>query len=310
MPQDRATAAPRPPRRLLVIANPISGGGRAQERVPALCRELADRDIEAEAFFTTRAGDGAERARAAADESWDGLIAAGGDGTINEVLNGMPDPSRPLGFLPVGTANVLALELGLPADPRHAADTIEDGYLQRHPIGECDGRRFLLFVGAGVDGAVVERLSQVRTGTLGKHKWLAPILHIVRRWPRYDLAAELADGTQLKNLSSVLVTRVRNYGGVVRLAEGIDPRDDLLHVHAFRMKSRTAWIWQGLRAFCGRLRAGRALTIHPTRGVTIQGRAPYHLDGDHGGHSPITIGLATTAAQLYAPRPAGNARPR
>lgn len=290
-----------PPKRLLVIANPISGGGRSRALVPALCAALQARGVTAESYFTTCSGDASARAQQAADEAWDGLIAAGGDGTVNEVLNGMQDLDRPLGFLPLGTANVLGLEFGLPRDPESAAAAFAAGHLREHPIGECAGRRLLLFVGAGIDGAVVERLEQLRSGTLGKHKWIGPILHVLRRWPRHRLRATLACGTVLDDLSSVLVTRVRNFGGVFKLTPEIDPAGDKLHVLAFRAHSRTAWAVQGLRAFCGRLRPGRWLETHETDTVRIEGEAPYQIDGDSGGRTPVEVKLLDRPVRLFAP---------
>jgi len=295
------SAAAAPPRAVLVIAHPISGGGHSTVLVPALCAALAARSIHAEACFTTGAGDGTARARRAAAEDWDAIVAAGGDGTINEVVNGLPDLSRPVGFLPVGTANVLALELGLPRDPAAAAAVLANGRLREHTVGECNGRRFLLFAGAGLDGAVVERLSQVRTGTLGKHKWLGPILYTLRRWPRFELRAILACGTVLDGCTAVLVTRVRNYGGVVRLLPEIDAAAGQLHVLAFRSRSRTAWALQGLRAFCGRLRTGPDLDHHVTSALRIEGDAPCQIDGDHGGRTPLDIRLLARPLRIYAP---------
>ena len=170
-----------PPRRVLLIANPISGGGRGRDLAPRLAEALRACGVEAEVYLTRASGDAAARAAAAGPEPWDGLVALGGDGTVNEVLNGMPDPSRPLGVLPVGTANVLALELALPRDVDAAAAVIAGGHLHELAIGLCGARRFLLFVGVGIDGAIVKRVSERRTGTLGKHKWIGPLLHTVWR---------------------------------------------------------------------------------------------------------------------------------
>jgi diacylglycerol kinase (ATP) len=290
------------PSRLLIIANPISGGGRSRTLAPVLQRELQARGLDAELWFTRCAGDAAARATQAATEGWSGLIAVGGDGTVNEVIGGMPDPSLPIGTLPVGTANVLACELRLPARPAAAADVIARGHTRSLAIGIADGRRFLLFVGCGVDGSVVERLSAVRTGTLGKHKWVGPILHTVRNWPNWRLRATFADGEVLEDLSSVLVTRVRNYGGVMRLTPGVNPDDGLLHVHCFRMRSRAAWAWHGLRAVLRQLRPGRHLAVRTTRSLRIDGDpAPWQIDGDLGGRGPIAVSLHEKQARVFAP---------
>src|SRR6185436_18710702 len=128
-------------------------------------------------------------------------------------------------------------------------------------IGLADQRRFLLFCGIGVDGAVVECLDGMRTGTLGKHKWVPPILHVVRHWPQFHLRAEFEGGEVLDGLSSVLVTRVRNYGGVLHLVRGVDVDDGQLHALCFRMRSRLAWSWQGLRGILRMMRPGPNLVV-------------------------------------------------
>jgi diacylglycerol kinase (ATP) len=298
-------AAAAPPRHLLLIANPVSGGGRGRVAALALQQALAGRGITADVHLTQRAGDAAERARRAGAEPFDGLVAIGGDGTVNEVLHGMPDPTRPLGVLPVGTANVLACELGLPAAPNAAAAVLAAGALRELAIGLVGERRFLLFVGVGVDGAVVERLSAVRSGTLGKRKWAGPILHTLWHWPQFRLRAELADGTVLEDLSSVLVTRVRNYGGLLRLPKSVDADSGLLHVLGFRQRRRLGWLWQGLRGFTRTMREGRGLVVAATTHVRVTGDAPLQIDGDFGGRAafatPVEIALLPAHARIYAP---------
>ncbi len=291
------------PRRLLVIANPVSGGGRAKVAVPALCAALRSHGITAEPYFTTAAGDAARRAQQAGDEPWDGLVACGGDGTVAEVLNGMPDPTRPLGMLPVGTANVLALELRLPRRPAQVAALLASGTTRDLAIGTANGRRFLLFCGAGVDGAVVHRLDQTLNRSIGKIKWLPPILHTIWHWPQPRLRATFADGTVLEDLSSVLVTRVRNYGGVVHLPRGIDVASGHLHVVCFRQRTRAAWLWLGLRGLLRCLGPGRSLTVVATDQVQIDGAAHYQLDGDAGGPTPVAVDLLPQRARLFAPPP-------
>jgi diacylglycerol kinase family enzyme len=288
-------------RRILILANPIAGGGRARSLAPELRDALQRHGLQAELFISARASDLGARAAAAGPEPWDALVAVGGDGTVFEVLNGMPDPTRPLGVLPVGTANVLASEYGLPRLPADVAAVVAAGRTRRHAIGLANGRRFLLFCGAGIDGAVVERLHQVRRGTLGKRRWLAPILHVVRRWPAYDLRVELPDGGVIAGLSSVLVTRVRNYGGILRLVPGIDAGDGLLHVLCFRHRRRVAWICLGARALLGRLRPSRGLQVFPTHALRIAGTAPFQLDGDLGGATPVSIALSPAPANVLAP---------
>jgi diacylglycerol kinase family enzyme len=288
-------------RRILILANPVAGGGRSRSLAPELRTALQRHGLQAELFFSVLAGDLAARATAAGKESWDAIVAVGGDGTVLEILNGMPDPTRPLGVLPVGTANVLACEYRLPTRPSDVAAVVAAGRTRRHAIGLASGRRFLLFCGAGIDGAVVERMQQVRSGTLGKRGWLLPILHVVRRWPAYDLRVELPNGDVIEGLSSVLVTRVRNYGGILRLVPGIDPGEDLLHVMCFRQRRRVAWMWLGARALLRCLQPSPRLQVFPSHALRIAGAAPFQIDGDYGGTTPVSIALAPAPANLLAP---------
>ena len=287
--------------RILILANPIAGGGRSRLLAPQLAMRLSTLGCPAEVYFTKAAGDAALRAKAAGSEPWDALVAVGGDGTLNEVLNGMPDPSRPLAVLPVGTANVLACEYRIPRDPGALAAVIARMRTTPHAIGLAGARRFLLFCGCGLDAAIVEHLHHRRSGTLGKAKWLPSIGAIVRQWPQHTLRATLDTGEVLDDLSSLLVTRVRNYGGVAKLPRGIEPATGVLHVLAFRGRSRFAWARMGLRAALGVMAANRNLAIRTARSVQIDGEAPVQVDGDLHTRSPLRIALHEAEARLLVP---------
>lgn len=289
------------PHRILILANPIAGGGRARALAPTLQQELQRRGLDAELYFTSCAGDGGAQAATAAARGFTAIAVLGGDGTVNEVLNGLPDFRLPLAALPLGTANVLAMELRLPRRPAALAELIAQDRRRRLAIASAGDRRFLLFCGAGLDGAAVHQLAAVRSGTLGKHKWFGPILHVVRHWPRHQLRAEFADGEVLDGLNSVLVTRVRNYGGLFQLTPGIDAADGQLHALCFRQRSRLAYLWLGVLALCRLLRPSPRLQVRTTTSVRITGSAPCQLDGDPSGTSPVEIRLLGAELELFAP---------
>jgi diacylglycerol kinase family enzyme len=289
------------PRAILVIANPIAGGGRARTVAPALQQQLQRRGLAAEVYFTRGAGDGRARAAAAGSEPWAGIVAVGGDGTVNEVLNGMPDPSRPLGVLPLGTANVLAIELRLPRAPQALAELVAADRTRPLAIGLAGERRFLLFCGVGVDGAVCDHMQQRNSSARGKRKWIGPILAVVRRWPQFALRATFADGDVLDDLSSVLVTRVRNYGGLLQLVPDIDVGDGQLHALCFRGRSRLWWMSQGLRGALRLMRPTPRLVVKATAALRIDGDAPFQIDGDFVGRGPVTVSLAPQCANVFAP---------
>ena len=290
-------------RRFLIIANPIAGGGRGGKVAAALLRQLEARGLEAEPYLTSKAGDARSRAGTAGREGWDGVISVGGDGTANEVVNGLRDLDLPIAVMAVGTGNVLARALGLPRNPAGLARVIDAGHTMSAAVGRANDRRFLLFAGAGLEAAMVQRFAQVRRRRLSLLSWIVPILHVVRRWPRFELSAELEDGTVLNGLSAVLVTRVRNYGVIMRLPQEIDIGDGKLHVLGFQQRTRSAWLAAALRGLTGRLRPGRDCILVSADRLRIWSAkpTPYEIDGDHVGETPLTICLEPQSARLFCP---------
>lgn len=292
-------------RRVQIIANPIAGGGQGAKLAPELARQLEARGLHADLHLTSAAGDARARARELDPDAWFAVAAVGGDGTINEVANGLRDPSLRLAILPLGTANVLACELALCPDPVRAAEIVDEGHTIDAAVGLVDGdRRFLLFAGYGIDGAMVHRLEQIRSGTLGKLGWTQPVAHIIRRWPVFDLRVETGDGRIVEGLSQVLVTRVRNYGGWFEMPDSIDIRDGKLHVVCFRQRSRLAFARAAFRAWRGALRPGHDVELLETDAVRVTSPAPVpcQVDGDAHGTTPHEITLEASAARILVGR--------
>lgn len=292
-------------KRFLIIANPIAGGGQGVLRARELGVALGRLGCIGQIHFTQRRGDARRYAAGALPDELDGVIAVGGDGTLNEVLNGLSDLRLPLGVLAMGTANVLSIELRLPRDPQALAALISRGHTTAVGVGLANGRRFLLFASSGMDGAMVQAVEAARVGTLGKLAWARPILTVVRRWQVADLRLISVEGQHHEGLSTVLVSRVRSYGGVFALPAGIAISDGYLHVVAFRQRSRVQYARAAVRGVLGMLRPGRDVIHFASRGLRIEpgsgtsADVPYQVDGDLGGKGAITISLAPETARLF-----------
>ena len=162
--------------RVLVIGNPVAGPGRSEDRIHAFTSALKRKGHHVEVFLTEKAGDALDRARSV-DGTVDRLVVAGGDGTVNEVINGLADPSRiPLLHLPTGTANQLARTLGLPPVPEALVAILEQGNVRRIDLGLANDRRFLLLVSAGFDAKVAAEVKKVRGDKLGYAGYALPLL--------------------------------------------------------------------------------------------------------------------------------------
>src|SRR5580692_4280294 len=154
----------------LLIYNPTSGRRRNRRfaEIEQSVRILKEAGIQVELASTTARGHAKELARHAVEQNRGMVIACGGDGTVNEIMNGLAGSQVPLALLPAGTANILAKELGIPWDIPQAARLISGGTVRRVALGlaipaegrhtdqvPAEGRYFLCVAGAGPDGAIV-----------------------------------------------------------------------------------------------------------------------------------------------------------
>ncbi len=150
------------------------------------------------------------------------VLAAGGDGTINEVISGMVGSSVPLAALPGGTANVLCCELGLPGNMEKVARMLPEFVPQRIALGrhssEKGARHFAMMAGVGLDAHIVEHMNPGLKKKLGKFAyWIEGFRSVLRRLPEF---AVRVDGREYR-ASFALVTRVRNYGGDLEIARSV-----------------------------------------------------------------------------------------
>jgi diacylglycerol kinase (ATP) len=162
--------------RIKLIVNPASGGETALDHLPAInarLRTAGDVDI----VLTTGDGDGAEAGRRAALEGCDRIVVAGGDGTLNEVLNGVAGVEGalariPLGIVPLGTGNDFATALGVPDEPDAAADVVLGGAIATIDVGRVNGRHFLNVSAGGFIADVSDAVSPQLKTVLGKLAYL------------------------------------------------------------------------------------------------------------------------------------------
>jgi len=302
------------PRRLLVIYNPTAGGSR-RRRFEAVLAALADLGCEMDVRPTTAAGDAAVYAQSADRAAHDLVVAAGGDGTINEVVNGLialggpgGEAAPPLAVLPLGTANVLAAELGLDLNPAHIARVIAQGPIRPVCLGrvslgraesaEGEGRAFSLMAGAGFDARVVAGIDLRVKRLIGKGAYVLEGLYQMCR-EKPPLLKVTVDGRAYE-AASVVVSNARFYGGRYLLAPEARLEDPLLHVCLFRYGDTCNILRYAFALQHGRLREDDRFHIVTGRDIRIEGDpgAPLQADGDIVAQLPVRIGALPQALRM------------
>src|SRR5882757_11518168 len=301
------------PKAMLLILNPTAGR-RRRGLVDAVVRYVRQEGWTVEVVETAAAGD-ARRLAATCDARRYGVIAvAGGDGTINEVINGLAGrgaEAPAVGIVPLGTANVLAHELGLGFSAAAVARTVTAGRTLSVQPGEAvngaGARCFSLMAGAGFDAKVVAGVSAPLKRRLGRAAYVWRSLVEARRYRPVRYRVEI-DGI-CHEASSVIVTRSRHYAGPYVVAPDAALGKPLLHVCLFERWGRSHTFRYGLALLLGRLprMAGYRVVSGRTVRVSVLSDAgelreqPVQIDGDNALTLPVSIGLAAGAVRLLRP---------
>ncbi len=273
----------------------------------ALAR-MRDAGHQVKALSTTGPGSGAEIARRCIDLGADLILVAGGDGTINEVANGMIRSEVPLGIMPGGTANVLAMETGIGKGMLAAADELGNWIPQRISVGvHSDGferppRYFLLMCGAGLDAHIVYHLNASMKATLGKVAyWIGGFSQLGRKFPEFSVETNGAT----YRASFALISRVRNYGGDLDIAPTISLLEDEFEVVLFAGSNSFRYLRYMFGVVAGRLEHVPGVTLLRTRTVRLSSaedqRIYTQIDGEYAGPLPVTLQIVPQSLTLLLP---------
>jgi diacylglycerol kinase (ATP) len=293
-------------RRMTVVFNPTAGG-RRRARLDETLKLLRDSGCEVTVQATAARGDAETIARRFGGPlPAEGLLViAGGDGTINEAVNGLMsgggDGASSLALVPLGTANVLANEIGLAIAPAAVARTIARGTAVRAYVGVANGRCFTAMAGAGFDAHVVANVSLRLKRLLGKGAYVLESLRQLWRFPfpRYRVTV---DG-QSYDAASVIVAKGHFYGGRYVCAPDARLDQPEFHVCLFERGGRWNAIRYALALALGRLGQLADFRILRGRVITIDGPTgdPLQGDGDIVAHLPVRIEIAPQPLRLIVP---------
>jgi len=241
-------------------------------------------------------------AQEAAKAGFDVVAACGGDGTVNEVINGLAGSPTALAVIPGGTANVWAKEVGLPKDPRHATRLIVEGERRTIDVGVAGDRRFLLMAGVGFDAYVVNCVPPALKRRLGAASYL---LQGLRELLRYRSAAQTLrlDGRDLATPVFWLVLgNTRSYGGVVRITNRSLVDDGLLDLCVFQEAGVARFARYGLRILAGRHGGSPGTIWERVRTLEVDGPAlPVQVDGEPAGSTPMRFRVEPGAVHVIVP---------
>ena len=297
-----------PLNKAVLIFNPKTGryGSNRQPSIDSVCDHFRSLGVEIDLRETSAPGDATAIAHKAAHNGTRNVIVSGGDGTINEALQGIIDTDARLAILPRGTANVLARDLGMPLDSFKAAAVIAEGKSRRIYAGcaleEATGskRYFLLMAGIGLDASVVRRVDPRLKKRFGRGAfWLSGFSHLAH-WRPTSFALEV-DGKNL-NGTFAAIGKAASYGGELSVTPRARLEQPDFEICVVSSRSRLRYLQLLPYVMRGGVpeQKDHVAFVRATR-VLATGQAPVQVDGELIGKLPMTFEIAPTPINIIVP---------
>lgn len=292
------------PVRLLAISNPHACGGANRRDTPLMIEALRRFGYDVVARETESAGHATVLARDAIGEGYGVVCAIGGDGTVNEVLNGLAGSEVPLAIIPAGTVNVLAMELGIPFDPPDAVRLLEIGHVSKIDLGLAGDRYFGLMAGIGMDAAVVAGMNPVMKKALKEAAFA--VQGLAHYFASDDPLIRVTTEQRAVEGYFMVFGNASSYGGPFGITPLADMRDGFLDVCVLKDRSflSTASYWTAAllnahmhhpRVEYFRTAEAQVVCVDSDDEVLVQ------TDGEVAGKLPMTLRVVPAALSVVVP---------
>lgn len=264
----------------LLIINPISGTSNKKNLDVLVTERLAQNGIKVDTVWTKAAGDATNLAREAAANGYDIVIAAGGDGTINETATALCDTGVTLGIIPCGSGNGLARHLNIPVDVRTAIDIIADGRAEICDHGSVNGRPFFCTFGTGFDAAVSHKFAKSKHR--GKYTYLRNTFKEYITYKPEEYVIRANGNIITEHAFVVAVCNASQYGNNAYIAPNASINDGLLDVTIIHYGNILSTALVGLDLMLGSIEKNMLIHTFRAHDITIERKnpGPAHIDGE------------------------------
>jgi YegS/Rv2252/BmrU family lipid kinase len=288
---------------IVIICNPAAKG-LSRKRMERASHFLKSRGYNVLMLFTERKGHAKELAQEAAKKSPSMIIAAGGDGTFNEVINGLAGSEIPMAILPLGTTNVLAKELNIPEDVDGALEAAIKGNPKTISLGKITAthpsspvtRYFVLMAGVGFDGEAIFNVNDTLKKLSGKGSYIYSGIKTLIEFRPGELVFHI-DGKTFSGYTAI-IGKASKYGGHYMITPDVKLTDPFLSVCIFKGRKRFDILRYVFGIFMGRHLRFKDVEYTKATVIEVDGNAHVQIDGDYFGKTPVKIEIAPNILRL------------
>ena len=280
--------------------NPVSGSGRRRGVLMDLIAHLRNHG------FVPRLYSRRERlTQRLADPGWReklvSIVAAGGDGTVGDVINRYPD--LPVAILPLGTENLLARYLRIPKSGQAVADMIAGQHTRRFDLGVIGERRFSLMASFGFDADVVHRAHARRAGHITRFSYVQPICQSLRKYTYPEMRVHIDGSTTPVQARLVVVANLPVYALRLPVAASAAEDNGLLDLRLFRRGSTFQMMRYFYKVALGKHEGLEDVQIVQAKRIRVDSDEPVaiQVDGDPAGRTPAEVYVLPQALELFVP---------
>ncbi len=265
-----------------LIVNPIAGGGRAISLLPKIKAFFQRSDVEYDIYLTRKPEDAIEAASAAAADGYEIIVAVGGDGTVNEVLNGIAGTDTILAALHGGKGNDFATAVNMPRNTEEACQALLRAEVKFIDLGKVMDRYFINSVGVGFDAAVALRVNKGVRLLSGVSAYTYAFFRTLSAYEPVEMEIDLGNGPVKGRPLLVAVGIGQAYGGGMKILPDAVQDDGLFDICIMETMSRLSLVYHFPKVFNGTLKNIEQAGMHRASEVklTLSEPRPLHLEGE------------------------------
>jgi diacylglycerol kinase (ATP) len=285
-----------------IVYNPRARNAPAIARLNAAIASVAPHGWEVEIAPTEAAGHATALAKEAAAAGASVVFACGGDGTINEVINGLVGGPAALALVRGGMGDVFAKEIGVPKGPEKALRVLFEGTRRRFDLGLANERYFLCMAGIGFDADVVQAVPDPWKKRLGSTSYAFWGVREALRHPVQKVEIKLDGAVFETELYWLLVGNTRSYGGIIDITADAKVDDGLLEAYVFEGRGISWLATTAIRLAMRRHDGARGVSFHRVRELEIMTPGlSVQLDGEYAGETPLRFDVEAGAIEVLIP---------